>query len=109
MAVNTEHSFQRLSSYTQNDDRNRNIDPEVRHRIANEVTNKFAQDSFMRFAYKEDGKLLFRALRAGRDSRVPPMKQSAGSLETGRSTTCRSSRILECRCFQVNRSASGVR
>ena len=63
MAVNTEHSFQRLSSYTQNDDRNRNIDPEVRHRIANEVTNKFAQDSFMRFAYKEDGKLLFRALR----------------------------------------------
>ena len=63
MAVNTEHSFQRLSSYTQNDDQNRNINPEVRHRIANEVTNKFAQDSFMRFAYKEDGKLLFRALR----------------------------------------------
>jgi hypothetical protein len=63
LAVNTEHSFQRLSSYTQNDDQNRNIDPAVRIRIANEVTNKFAQDSFMRFASKEDGKLLFRALR----------------------------------------------
>ncbi len=63
MAVNTEHSFQRLSSYTQNDDKNRDIDPKVRHRIANEVTNKFAQDAFMRFAYKDDGKLLFRALR----------------------------------------------
>ncbi len=63
LAVNTEHSFQRLSSYTQNDDRNRNINPEVRHRIANEVTNKFAQDSLMRFASKDDGKLLFRALR----------------------------------------------
>lgn len=63
MAINTEHSFQRLSSYTKNDDKNRNIDPSVRHRIANEVTNKFAQDSFMRFACKDDGKLLFRALR----------------------------------------------
>lgn len=63
LAVNTEHSFQRLSSYTQNDEKNRNIVPEVRHRIANEVTNKFAQDAFMRFAYKDDGKLLFRALR----------------------------------------------
>ena len=63
LAVNTEHSFQRLSAYTQNDDRNRNINPEVRHRIANEVTNKFAQDSLMRFASKDDGKLLFRALR----------------------------------------------
>jgi hypothetical protein len=63
MAVNTEHSFQRLSSYTKNDEKNRNIDASVRHRIANEVTNKFAQDSFMRFAAKDDGKLLFRALR----------------------------------------------
>ena len=35
----------------------------VGQRIANEVTNKVAQDSFMQFAEKGDGKLLFRALR----------------------------------------------
>ena len=63
MAVNTEHSYQRLSSYTKNDESNRNIVPEVRGRISKEVTNKFAQDSFMRFASADDGKLLFRALR----------------------------------------------
>ncbi len=57
MAVNIEHSWQRLTSYT-----DAGV-PAVRDRIRQEVTNKFAQDSFMRFAARDDGRVLFRALR----------------------------------------------
>jgi hypothetical protein len=57
MAINIEHSWQRLTSYT-----DAGV-PAVRDRIRQEVTNKFAQDSFMRFAARDDGRVLFRALR----------------------------------------------
>ena len=57
MAVNTEHSWQRLTSYTDAGEKG------VRDRIRQEVVNKFAQDSFMRFAAKDHGRVLFRALR----------------------------------------------
>ena len=56
-AVNLEHSWQRLTSYT-----DAGV-PAVRDRIRQEVTNKFAQDSFMRFAARDHGRVLFRALR----------------------------------------------
>ena len=56
-AVNTEHSWQRLTSYT-----DAGV-PTVRDRIRQDVTNKFAQDSFMRFAVRDYGRVLFRALR----------------------------------------------
>ena len=57
MAVNLEHSWQRLTSYTETGEKG------VRDRIRQEVVNKFAQDSFMRFAAKDNGRVLFRALR----------------------------------------------
>jgi hypothetical protein len=57
MAVNLEHSWQRLTSYTETGEK------EVRDRIRQEVVNKFAQDSFMRFAAQDHGRVLFRALR----------------------------------------------
>ncbi len=56
-AVNTEHSWQRLTSYTDAGEKG------VRNRIRQEVVNKFAQDSFMRFAARDHGRVLFRALR----------------------------------------------
>lgn len=56
-AVNLEHSWQRLTSYT-----DAGV-PAVRDRIRQEVVNKFAQDSFMRFAARDNGRVLFRALR----------------------------------------------
>ena len=56
-AVNTEHSWQRLTSYTAAGEKG------VRDRIRQEVVNKFAQDSFMRFAARDHGRVLFRALR----------------------------------------------
>lgn len=56
-AVNPEHSWQRLTSYTDAGERG------VRDRIRQEVTNKFAQDSFMRFAARDHSRVLFRALR----------------------------------------------
>lgn len=50
--VNTEHSWQRLTSYTKTGV------PAIRDRIRQEVVNKFAQDSFMRFAMRDiDGAL----------------------------------------------------
>lgn len=50
--VNTEHSWQRLTSYTATGV------PAIRDRIRQEVVNKFAQDSFMRFAMRDiDGAL----------------------------------------------------
>ncbi len=56
--VNTEHSWQRLTSYTNTGER------AVRDRIRQEVTNKFAQDSFMRFAVRDSGEALSQALRS---------------------------------------------
>ena len=56
-SVNTEHSWQRLTSYTDAGEKG------VRNRIRQEVVNKFAQDSFMRFAARDHGRVLFRALR----------------------------------------------
>ena len=56
--VNTEHSWQRLTSYTKTGQK------AVRDRIRQEVTNKFAQDSFMRFAVRDAGAALTRALIA---------------------------------------------
>ena len=54
--ANTEHSWQRLTSYTQTGE------AAIRNRIRQEVTNKFTQDSFMRFAVRDDGKALSRVL-----------------------------------------------
>lgn len=56
IVVNTEHSWQRLTSYTDTGE------PGTRNRIRQEVTNKFAQDSFMRFAVRDGGQALSRAL-----------------------------------------------
>jgi hypothetical protein len=50
--TNTEHSWQRLTSYTATGEK------KVRDRFRQEVTNKFTQDSFMRFALRDsDGAL----------------------------------------------------
>lgn len=57
LAVNLEHSWQRLTSYTKTGE------PALRDRIRQEVVNKFAQDSFMRFAASDSSRVLFRALR----------------------------------------------
>lgn len=59
--VNTEHSWQRLTSYTQTGEQ------AVRDRIRQEVTNKFAQDSFMRFAVRDSGAALSHVLRSAED------------------------------------------
>ena len=57
--VNTEHSWQRLTAYTKTGE------AAIRNRIRQEVTNKFAQDSFMRFAVRNGGAALSQALAAG--------------------------------------------
>ena len=56
--VNTEHSWQRLTSYTTTGE------PGIRDRIRQEVVNKFAQDSFMRFAMRDTDGALNQALSA---------------------------------------------
>ena len=56
--VNTEHSWQRLTSYTTTGE------PGIRDRIRQEVVNKFAQDSFMRFAMRDTDGALNQALAA---------------------------------------------
>ncbi len=56
--VNTEHSWQRLTSYT---DTGLQV---VRDRFRQEVTNKFSQDCFMRFAVRDSGAALTHALQA---------------------------------------------
>ncbi len=56
--VNTEHSWQRLTAYTKTGD------PALRDRIRQEVTNKFAQDSFSRFSVRDSGAALSQALRS---------------------------------------------
>ena len=60
--VNTEHSWQRLTSYTETGVQS------VRDRIRQEVTNKFCQDSFMRFAVRDSGAELTHALHAAAES-----------------------------------------
>ena len=56
--VNTEHSWQRLTAYTKTGEE------AIRNRIRQEVTNKFAQDSFMRFAVRDSGAALSQVLGA---------------------------------------------
>ena len=58
VVVNTEHSWQRLTSYTTTGE------PGIRDRIRQEVVNKFAQDSFMRFAMRDIDGALNQALAA---------------------------------------------
>ena len=60
--INTEHSWQRLTSYTDTGVQ------EIRDRIRQEVTNKFSQDSFMRFAMRDSGLALTHVLQAAEDS-----------------------------------------
>ena len=60
--VNTEHSWQRLTSYTDTGLK------AVRDRFRQEVTNKFSQDCFMRFAVRDSGAALTHALRAADES-----------------------------------------
>ncbi len=54
--TNTEHSWQRLTSYTKTGE------VDLRNRIRQEVTSKFTQDAFMRFAVRDDGRALSRVL-----------------------------------------------
>ena len=56
--VNTEHSWQRLTSYTTTGEQG------IRDRIRQEVVSKFAQDSFMRFAMRDTDDALNQALSA---------------------------------------------
>lgn len=60
--VNTEHSWQRLTSYTETGVQ------AVRDRFRQEVTNKFCQDCFMRLAVRESGAELTHALQAAEES-----------------------------------------
>lgn len=54
--TNTEHSWQRLTSYTNTGEK------DLRNRIRQEVTSKFTQDAFMRLAVRDDGRALSRVL-----------------------------------------------
>lgn len=63
--VNTEHSYQRLTSYTDTGVR------EVRDRFRQEVTNKFSQDSFMRFAARDSGAALSQVLDSAGETGKP--------------------------------------
>lgn len=54
--TNTEHSWQRLTSYTDTGE------VDLRNRIRQEVTTKFTQDAFMRLAVHNDGGALSRVL-----------------------------------------------
>jgi len=64
--ANTEHSWQRLTAYT---DRNASGSfpeigmPSVRDRFRNQVTSKFVQDAFMRFAVRDEGQALSKMLK----------------------------------------------
>ncbi|NJK62405.1 MAG: hypothetical protein HC921_06710 [Synechococcaceae cyanobacterium SM2_3_1] len=57
MTVASEHSWQRLSRYTETGE------PAVRDRIRLQVTHKFVADSFMRLVQHDYGCTLFKALR----------------------------------------------
>lgn len=56
--TNPEHSWQRLTTYTDTGI------PAVRNQFRQEVTNKFTQDSFMRFALRDSGSALTQALQS---------------------------------------------
>jgi hypothetical protein len=64
-AVSSEHSWQRLSRYT-----NTGV-PAVRDRIRLQVTHKFVADSFMRFTQHDYGRTLFKALRPSGQTSAP--------------------------------------
>ena len=57
LVVNPEHSYQRLTAYTTTGEQ------KVRDGFRKSVTNKFCSDVFMRFAVRDHGRALFRALR----------------------------------------------
>jgi hypothetical protein len=56
-AMPQEHSWQRLSRYTEAGE------PMLRHALRTRVTNKFIDDSFVRFVVQDYGRELFRVLR----------------------------------------------
>ncbi len=64
-AVSSEHSWQRLSRYTNTGE------PAVRDRIRLQVTQKFVADSFMRFVQHDFGRTLFKALRPSGQTSAP--------------------------------------
>lgn len=64
-AVSSEHSWQRLSRYT-----NTGV-PAVRDRIRLQVTHKFVANSFMRFVQHNLGRTLFKALRPSGQTSAP--------------------------------------
>ena len=64
-AVSSEHSWQRLSRYTNTGE------PAVRDRIRLQVTHKFVADSFMRFVQHDFGRTLFKALRPSGQTSAP--------------------------------------
>lgn len=57
LLVNPEHSWQRLTSYTNSGEK------EVRQGFRQMVTSRFVADSVMRFAVMDYGRVMFRALR----------------------------------------------
>ena len=65
LAVSSEHSWQRLSRYTDTGE------PLVRDRIRLQVTRKFVADSFMRFVQHDFGRTLFKALRPSGQTSAP--------------------------------------
>lgn len=65
MAVSSEHSWQRLSRYTNTGE------PAVRDRIRLNVTQKFVADSFMRMVQHDSGRTLFKALRPSGQTSAP--------------------------------------
>jgi hypothetical protein len=67
-----EHSWQRLSRYTQ-----KGV-PEVRHALRTRVTNKFIDDSFVRFAVQDYGRVLFRVMRPAGFTGAPHERLSYG-------------------------------
>jgi hypothetical protein len=69
----TEHSYQRLHYYTKAGD------PDVRKKIQLQVTNKFVQDAFSRFAVRDEGRALFRALRPAGFTGAPHERVSGKS------------------------------
>lgn len=63
--TNTEHSWQRLTSYTNTGE------TAIRDRFRQEVTNKFTQDSFMRFAMRDADGALSQVLNSAGESGKP--------------------------------------
>ncbi|MFQ5915601.1 MAG: guanylate kinase [Nitrospinota bacterium] len=65
LLVPQEHSWQRLQRYTDTGV------PEIRHGLRTRVTNKFIDDSLVRFLVLDNGRMLFRVLRPGGQTGAP--------------------------------------